>query len=108
MPDVNGAILFLEDIYAGGHEVSEMLNHMELAGILDSISGIVFGEFCKLPERDCQDMTVEDVIVRKIRDKVPCIYGMNFSHGETVATIPLGVETIINAEECFVSFGNPF
>lgn len=107
-PDVDKCVLFFEDVYAGGYEVSMNLNRLELAGILDKISGIVFGEFLKQPSRSDKDFSVEDVLVERFRERIPCIYGMNFSHGATVATIPLGVDCILDADNCDVKFDNPF
>ena len=108
MPDCDGAVLFFEDIHAGGYEVSQCLNHLDLAGILGRASGVVFGEFCKKIDRGDQDICIEDVIVRKFANRVPCAFGVNFSHGATCATIPLGCEVSLDAENRIVSFGNPF
>lgn len=108
MPDCKGTILFLEDIWAGGFEVSLSLNRLELSGVLDKINGVVFGEFCKQPSRGAGDMTIEDIIVDKFKDRCPCLYGFNFSHGELVANIPLGVDTVLDANNMVVTFSNPF
>jgi len=108
MPDTKGAILFFEDVHASGYEVSMNLNRLELAGVLDEVEGVVFGDFEKVPDRGDQDFTIEDVVVQMFRGRLPCIYGLNFSHGDTVATIPLGVEAVLDCEDCTVAFGNPF
>jgi len=108
LPELEGAILFLEDTQAGGYEVSACLNQLELAGVFEKVGGVVFGEFVERPERQDSDVSVEDVVVRFFEDKLPCVFGMNFSHGETVANVPLGVETSLDAESCMVMFGNPF
>ena len=108
IPDCTGAILFFEDTHAGGYEASTNISRLELSGVLDKAAGVVFGEFTEKINRGDQDMCIEDVIVRKFRDKMPCIYGMNFSHGSTCACIPLGCEAIMNAEDGSVEFGNPF
>jgi len=108
MPNVDGAILFFEDIHTGGFEVSLCLNQLELAGVFDSVAGVVFGEFCKVPDRGDGDLPIEDVVVRFFKKRVPCVMGMNFSHGHTVATIPLGADVLLDAEKGIVDFGNPF
>ncbi len=108
IPDIEGAVLFFEDIYAGGYEVSMALNHLDLAGIFDKASAVVFGNFEKIPNRDSQDMTIEDVIVKKFADRMPCVYGLNFSHGDLVATIPLGVDVVVDCEQRLINFGNPY
>ena len=108
IPDCTGAILFFEDVHAGGYEASTALNHLELSGILDKAVGVVFGEFNKRVDRGDQDLCIEDVIVRKFANRMPCIFGMNFSHGATCATIPIGCNAVMDAEARSVSFDNPF
>ena len=108
IPDCTGAILFFEDTHAGGYEVSTNISRLELSGVLDKAAGVVFGEFTEKINRGDQDMCIEDAIVRKFRDKMPCIYGMNFSHGQTCAIIPLGTQATMDAENRSVVFGNPF
>jgi len=108
MPDCRGAVLFFEDVHAGGYEVAMAIGRLELSGILDQAAGVVFGEFCKIPDRSSEDLAIEDVIVRKFRDRMPCIYGMNFSHGQTCASIPLGCDCVVDAEARSVMFSNPF
>jgi muramoyltetrapeptide carboxypeptidase len=108
LPDCTGAILFFEDTHAGGYEVSTNITRLELSGILSRAKGVVFGEFAKKVERGDQDMCIEDVIYRKFNNVMPCIYGMNFSHGKTCAVIPLGCKAVMDADNRSVSFGNPF
>ena len=108
MPDLDGAVLFFEDIHASGYEVALMLNQLELAGVFDKVVGVVFGEFCKVPKRGAEDKTIDDVIVDFFTANLPCVFGMNFSHGDTTAVLPLGVDTLVDAEQCLVAFGDPF
>jgi len=108
VPDCTDCIMFLEDVGINGIEMSMHLNKMDLSGMLDSLAGIVFGQFIDRAERMDEDFALEDVIVRKLGNRLPCIFGMNFSHGSTSAAIPLGVDTVMDAEDCSVSFGNPF
>lgn len=107
-PDVEDSILFFEDIYSGGWEVSICLNQLDLAGVFEKAKGVVLGNFEKPIKRADQDLCVEDVCVRFFRDRLPCVYGMPFSHGKIAGTIPLGVNTLLDAENCSVLFDNPF
>lgn len=61
-PDVDDSILFFEDIYSGGWEVSKCFNQLNLAGVFDRASGIVLGEFKKPVKRGDQDLSIEDVL----------------------------------------------
>ena len=51
MPDMTGAILFLEDIDEAEYRIDRMLTQLAEAGILDKISGFAFGQ-CRNCRRD--------------------------------------------------------
>ena len=107
-PNIDGSILFFEDVYSGGWEASICLNQLDLAGVFDRANGVVIGDFEHKQKRSDQDLALEDVFVRFFKNKIPCIYGMPFSHGSIAGTIPIGTNTLIDAEKCQVLFDNPF
>jgi len=107
-PDVEGAILFLEDIRAGGYEVLQRLTHLKLAGILDKIAGVVIGEFVKSPDKiDSGDPSINDVIVETFSNGPPCVVGFNFNHGDIGACIPIGSSVSLDADARKVFFKSP-
>lgn len=104
-PDPTGAILFLEDVHKGGMSVARKLLHLKMAGVLDSIAGIVIGEFFDIPEMSAQDNpSIEEVILEYLGGTVPCVYGFSFSHGTYTCPIPIGAYTILDADRRTVSF----
>ena len=107
MPTVDGAILFIEDVREGALKIAMYLEHLRLAGILDKLGGIVIGSFSQRPD-DESDPAIEDVIVEYLQNGPPCIYGLNFSHNEVSAVIPIGTECHLDANRLSVMFGNPF
>ncbi|HUU86998.1 MAG TPA: LD-carboxypeptidase [Candidatus Glassbacteria bacterium] len=109
MPDSTGAILFIEDTHESGYEISKLLSHLKLAEILDKLSGIVVGRFTAQKDASSADVpSIEQVIVEHLQDGPPCIFGLNFSHITSSATIPIGAETTVDANKLQVTFGNPF
>jgi len=109
MPDTAGAILFIEDTHEGGYEISRLLSHLRLAGIIEKLNGIVVGRFTAQKDPSSSEVpSIEQVIVEHLQDGPPCIYGMNFSHITSSATIPIGAETTLDANKLQVTFGNPF
>ena len=44
-PDLEGAILVLEEVAEAPYRVDRMLAHLELAGVLDAVAGVLLGEF---------------------------------------------------------------
>ena len=88
-----GTILFLEDVGAKPYQIDRMLMHMKLAGKLDGVRGIVFGEM-----RDClqaanQGYTLQDVVLRIVGELgVPVAYGLRSGHVTAGnMTLPIGV-----------------
>jgi muramoyltetrapeptide carboxypeptidase len=86
-------ILFLEDVAAKPYQIDRMLMQLKLAGKLDGVRGIVFGEM-----RDClqtanQGYTLEEVVLRIIGNLgVPVAYGVRSGHVTAGnITLPIGV-----------------
>lgn len=104
-PDCEGAILFIEDVHKNGNLLAREFLHMKLAGIFDVISGVVIGEFVDSDKKsDAKTPAIDDVIEEYFTDGPPCVYGYPFSHGSTVAPIPIGAECEMNADTGEVSF----
>lgn len=104
-PDVQGAILFIEDVHKDGETVARLLSHLQLAGVFDKVAGVVVGEFAEVPQKTNSDVpSIEDVVRHYLADGVPCIYGMSFSHGEWTIPIPIGADCQMDADTGDVSF----
>ncbi len=108
-PNVEGAILFIEDVHESGADIIMYFQQLELAGVFDKVAGIVIGAFSQRPEKiDDEEPTIEQVIVQYLKDGPPCIYGLNFSHTPICAVIPIGAECMIDTNKLQVMFNNPF
>jgi muramoyltetrapeptide carboxypeptidase len=101
LPDWEGAILFLEDIGENIYRVDRMLTQLKLAGVLDRISGFVFGKCtdCK-PGEGFGSLTLEQLFDDHILPLgVPAWHGSMIGHVPEKFTLPLGVEAEIDADE---------
>jgi muramoyltetrapeptide carboxypeptidase len=106
-PDVENTILFLEDTKTSSMELSRMLLHLKLAGVLNKLAGIVLGEFFDLPKKEGYGndaATLEEVILQYLKDGPPCIYGVSFSHGKYTCPIPMGAPCILDANRATINF----
>lgn len=104
-PDIDGAILFLEDVHKDGENISRSLLQLQLAGVLDKVAGIVIGEFVDVPTKDEGKVpAIEDVLVEYLGTGVPCSYGYSFSHGANTIPIPVGAHCELDADTGEVSF----
>jgi muramoyltetrapeptide carboxypeptidase len=84
--------LFLEDIGTKPYQWDRMLLHLRYAGMLDHVTGIVFGDMkqCVPPE---EEAAVDQSILHALRDFAgPIAIGLQSGHVDTPnVTVPLGV-----------------
>ena len=109
MPDLNGSILVLEDIGEEPYRIDRMLTHWRMAGILNRLSGLCFGNFlnCEAPKDIDKDKTfdLEYILRERIKDlDIPVIYNLPVGHCRGNAALPLGKEAIINGNKGILSF----
>lgn len=92
--DTRDTILFIEDVAAKPFQVDRMLMQLKLAGKLEHVRAIIFGEMldCVQPGVE-QDYSLEEVVTRVLRElRIPVAYGLRSGHvtRENI-TLPLGV-----------------
>jgi len=69
-------ILFLEDVAAKPFQIDRMLMQLKLAGKLNKVRGIVFGEMLNCLQTTNQGYTLEEVVLRIVRELgVPIAFG---------------------------------
>lgn len=108
-PNVEGSILFIEDIHESASKVAMYFQQLSLAGVFSKVAGIVIGTFTQRPDKlDPIEPSIEQLIVEYMKDGPPCIYGLNFSHNPICAIIPIGSECIVDANKLQVMFDSPF
>jgi len=98
-PDLDGAILVLEDIDEAVYRLDRMLVQLRLSGALSGVRGIVFGAFTNCPEAsDDGSRTLDDLIDELAADlRIPCIAGAPFGHIADQWTLPLGAIAELDA-----------
>jgi muramoyltetrapeptide carboxypeptidase len=99
LPDFDGAILFLEDVNEAVYRVDRMMTELKLAGVLDRISGFIFGRCTECgPGTNYGSLTLEDVLDQHIRPLgIPAFNGSMIGHIDQQFTIPLGIDVEIDA-----------
>jgi muramoyltetrapeptide carboxypeptidase len=76
-----------------------MLTQLKLAGILDQLSGFVFGK-CTDCEAGSNSLTLQQVFDDHIKPlQIPAFYGAMISHEDDNITIPMGMEARIDADK---------
>ncbi|KAA0082184.1 muramoyltetrapeptide carboxypeptidase [Trinickia soli] len=99
MPQIDGGILFLEDVNEHPYRIERMLYQLHHAGILARQRAIVLGDFTggKLsPYDNGFDLpAVVEQIARVAR--LPIITGLRFGHGADLVTLPFGAKSRLQA-----------
>ncbi len=99
LPNMTGAILFLEDTGENIYRLDRLMTHLKIAGVLDNLAGFIFGQ-CPgcTPDADYGSLTLEEVVWGHIQPlKIPAYYGAAIGHVENIVTLPIGLEVEIDA-----------
>ena len=97
--ETEGTILFIEDIGEKPFRIDRMLMQLHLAGKLKRVRGFVFGEMLDCRPPAGETYTLQQVILRVLRDyEVPVVYGLKSGHvSSNNITLPLGVKAELTA-----------
>ncbi len=87
-PDFQGKLLFLETYGQDTYALGGFLHHLWLAGKLQQVAGVIFGQF-----EECEEIgfTLHEVLAEWcIALNIPALYGLMIGHMAEQATIPIG------------------
>jgi muramoyltetrapeptide carboxypeptidase len=104
-PQIDSAsILFLEDIGTKPYQWDRMLLHLRYAGLLENVTGIIFGDMRQCVADDEADF-LDRAVLHALRDfDGPIAIGLRSGHvGRSNLTLPLGVSARLDLNEA----GNP-
>jgi muramoyltetrapeptide carboxypeptidase len=104
-PQIDSAsILFLEDIGTKPYQWDRMLLHLRYAGLLENVTGIIFGDMRQCVADDEADY-LDRAVLHALRDfDGPIAIGLRSGHvGRSNLTLPLGVSARLDLNEA----GNP-
>jgi muramoyltetrapeptide carboxypeptidase len=92
LPDLTGAILFLEDVGEATYSIDRMLTQLHLSGALGKLAGLAFGKFTEIrPSEYPQDRVLEDVLAEYAQKwNIPTLYGLMIGHIDDQAVLPVG------------------
>jgi muramoyltetrapeptide carboxypeptidase len=101
MPEMKGAILFVEDKGEPLYRIDRMLSHLRLAGVIDRLSGLVAGRFT-----DCGDMKDINKILKDITSGtgIPVMSGLPVGHGGENKAMPIGIRADLDTGGRGLSF----
>jgi len=110
--DLEGAILFFEEIGIAPIRLDRALLYLDQIGKLRGVRGIVVGELAGSEWHEWtsspRSKTLEEVLTGRLAHLgVPILYGLPIGHGETLATLPLGVQATLDADAMTLTVDEP-
>jgi muramoyltetrapeptide carboxypeptidase len=94
LPDLDGAILFFEDLGERPYRLDRLVTHLDLAGVFGAVSAVVLGDFsgCREPEPTrAESPTADEVLLDRFgRLPIPVVRGASFGHGTRNRALPYG------------------
>jgi muramoyltetrapeptide carboxypeptidase len=93
-PDFANAVVFFEDVGEQAYKIDRMLSQMKMAGLFDTVCGVVAGSFeqCDLPQ---YLPDIFDDIFGEYH--VPVLMGLAAGHGATNLSLALGRRVCLDA-----------
>ncbi len=100
LPDLRGALLFVEDVGEPAYRIDGLLAHLKLSGIWDELGGLIVGEFT---ESSAESRTSE-AIASVFRDycanaPFPVATGLRYGHIPVKNAVPVGVQAHLRVSE---------
>lgn len=95
------AIAVLEDIAVKPYQIERLLAQLSLAGLLDGVKGIVFGQMPDCAQHPDQGYTTAELLARlSERFEVPVVFGFATGHtgGDPCRTVPFEVRARMDAD----------
>jgi muramoyltetrapeptide carboxypeptidase len=98
LPNLQGAVLILEDVGEAPYRIDRMLTHWRLCGALQQLSAIGFGQFsgCDAPT---SAFRLQEVLQERTCDLgIPVLADLPIGHEQGNAALPLGRQARLDAE----------
>ncbi|MBT4138405.1 MAG: LD-carboxypeptidase [Candidatus Latescibacteria bacterium] len=93
LPSVDNAIIFLEDVNEPPYRIDRMLNQLRMAGVFDTVSGVVFGQFMGGEPDEIGEGSAQNVL-EDFADRVACpVYtNLPYGHQKSRRVMPVGLK----------------
>jgi muramoyltetrapeptide carboxypeptidase len=98
--ETEGRVLFLEEVNEEPYRIDRMLTQLKLAGKLEGVKGIVFGEMVRCRARSAvAGFSVAGVLARFAREvDIPCFATFPSGHGRENVVLPMGGRITLEAQ----------
>ena len=100
LPDLRGAILFVEEVGESPYRIDRLFAQLRLAGVLQQLGGLVLGAFTGAdPPPNRPSLSLDAVLGDYTRAlPYPVARGLVYGHMPTKSTLPVGVRARLEAD----------
>jgi muramoyltetrapeptide carboxypeptidase len=97
--EAKGKLLFLEDVNEAPYRIDRLLSQLRLAGILDSVNGVILGDFTTKTTGEAKiiEGVLRDYFAKR---KGPVVMNFPLGHQPHNATLPHGASAELDADKC--------
>jgi len=102
LPDLSGALLFLEETREPVYRIDRMLTHLAMNGVFDRIAGLLVGDFDGIGDVTA---SVPDLFMEKVGSAgIPVVAGLPVGHGERNLPLPIGLKATLDTERMRLTY----
>lgn len=101
VPDMKGAILFVEDVNEAEYRIDRMFQQLKLAGVLGSVAGVIFGQCtsCASTDPNYAGFTIDQLVDQYFKPLgIPAVTGFDVGHIGNQLSLPSGARVEIDAD----------
>jgi muramoyltetrapeptide carboxypeptidase len=103
-PNLNGAILFIEDSFKDMATQERSLSMLKVSGVLDEIAGLIVGKHEHFQDSNAP-FTFEELLLEIIGDRdMPILANVDIGHTFPSHVFPIGIKAEINADAGMITF----
>ena len=108
LPDLSGAVLFIEECFAELHNVAASLTHLAQAGVFRQLSALVVGVPLECAETEMKDdRDFETLVLDACREYAfPILTGVQLGHTDRKITVPVGATAWLDPSAGQLRFGS--
>ena len=93
LPNLTGAILFLEDVNEPAYKIDGMLSQLKLSGIWENLGGLILGQFTDETHPDDTPTEIDEVFRDYCKNVAfPVASGLRYGHIPVKNSMPVGVK----------------
>jgi len=101
LPDLDGAVLFFEEVGERPYRIDRLLCHLELAGVFARVAAVIVGDLVECGEPTDSRVaspTAEQVVAERLRRlDLPVAVGARIGHGTRNRALPYGALVELDA-----------